>query len=38
MDKTCGEGMFRYNNGDVYIGQSVDSQRHGKGELIFKNG
>lgn len=37
-DKPHGSGVIRYDNGDVYIGTFKSGQRHGKGELTFKNG
>jgi len=37
-DVPHGSGVIRYDNGDVYIGSFKSGQRHGKGELTFKNG
>lgn len=33
-----GEGMYKYPNGDVYVGEWRRGKRHGYGELVQKDG
>ena len=33
-----GEGMYKYPNGDVYVGEWRRGKRHGYGELVKKDG
>ena len=33
-----GEGMYKYGNGDVYVGEWRRGKRHGYGELVKKDG
>lgn len=36
--KREGEGMFKWNNGDMYMGEWRNDKRHGHGTYYFKNG
>ena len=33
-----GEGMYKYPNGDVYVGEWRRGKKHGYGELVKKDG
>lgn len=33
-----GEGMYKYPNGDIYVGEWRRGKRHGYGELVKKDG
>jgi hypothetical protein len=38
MDKAHGSGEYKYNNGDVYVGEFKEGLYHGEGKKTYANG
>ena len=37
-DQRCGQGVYRYANGDVYEGEWLNDKRNGKGTYTYAKG